>query len=73
MFAHATHTPSHGIFDSVSLFFARLGAALNGAAEANRVYRELSSLSSGALAARGLAREDIGRMTYQALMHGTDR
>lgn len=73
MFAHATHTSPHGIFDSVGLFFARLGAAINGAAEANRVYRELSGLSGSALAARCLAREDIPRMTYQALLHGGNR
>lgn len=71
MFAHATHTSPHGIVDSVSLFFARLGAAINGATEANRVYRELSSLSADALAARGLERQDIPRMAYHALLHGS--
>lgn len=72
MFAHATHTSSHGFSDGLSGFFARVIAAFAGVSEATRVYNELSSLSQEALAARGLVREDIARMTFQALSNATD-
>jgi uncharacterized protein YjiS (DUF1127 family) len=73
MFAHAAHTTTHGFGDSLSGFFARVIAAFAGVAEATRVYNELSRLSPDALKARGLVREDIARMTFQALANATDR
>ncbi len=71
MFANATHTASPQIVDHLGHFAARLGAGLRGGLEANRVYRELSALSGSQLAARGLVREDLGRMTSQALNNAT--
>ena len=72
MFAHATEATSPRLLDDLSLLAIRLRAALAGAREANRVYRQLSSLSSAQLVARGLVREDIARMTLQALRHASD-
>ena len=73
MFAHATQTTTQGFGDNLSHFFARVIAAFAGVAEATRVYNELSGLSQDALRVRGLVREDIGRMTFQALANATDR
>lgn len=67
MFAPATNTSGFHGFDSLVSFFAQIGAAFTGAQEANRVYLELSRLSDAGLAARGLTREDVGRLTLQAL------
>ena len=71
MFAHATNSASPQIIDLLGQFGSRLGAALAGALEANRVYSQLSRLSGSQLAARGLSREDINRMTLQALTNAT--
>ena len=73
MFAHATNVVSPSLFDHLSLFWQRVRAALAGAREANRVYAELSSLSATQLAARGLVREDLPRMTLQALKAASSR
>jgi hypothetical protein len=67
MFADATKTSGFQAFDSLALFVARIGAVVSGAQEASRVYNRLSQLSDGALAARGLGREDVTRLTLQAL------
>jgi hypothetical protein len=72
MFATATKTAGFHPLDSVGLFFAHLAAALTGAQAANRVYRELSGLSNSQLAARGLTREDVSRLTLEALNSGLD-
>ncbi len=71
MFAHATDTASPQVVDHPGQFIARLGAGLRGGLEANRVYKQLSQLSGSQLAARGLTREDLGRMTLQALTNAT--
>jgi hypothetical protein len=73
MFATATKTVGFHSLDSVGLFFAHLAAAFAGAQHANRLYRQLSGLSDSQLAARGLTREDVNRLTLQALngeLHG---
>ena len=67
MFADATKTSGFQAFDGLALFVARIGAVVSGAQEAIRVYNRLSQLSDGALAARGLGREDVARLTLQAL------
>jgi hypothetical protein len=67
MFATATKTVGFHPLDSVGLFFAHLAAAFAAAQTANRVYRQLSGLSDSQLAARGLTREDVNRLTLQAL------
>jgi uncharacterized protein YjiS (DUF1127 family) len=70
MFAPATNKPAaHHIFhacEGVLQFFATLGATFAGAQEARRVYERLSHLSDRQLAARGLTREDVTRLTLQA-------
>ena len=71
MFAPATNPAGFQAIDSLAQFAARLGAAVGGALEANRVYRRLSRLSNAQLAARGLNHEDIGRMTLQVLINAT--
>ena len=71
MFAHATEALAPSLFDRLNLVVLRFRAALAGAAEANRVYRELASLSSAQMAARGLVRDDIARMTLQSLKHAS--
>ena len=71
MFASATNSLGFQGIDSLGQFFARIAAALTGALAANRVYRRLSGLSNAQLAARGLDREDIGRMTLQVLTNAT--
>ena len=71
MFAHATNSPGFQAIDALAQSLARIGAAVGGALEANRVYRRLSGLSNAQLAARGLNREDIGRMTLQVLTNAT--
>lgn len=70
MFATATKTVTFHPLDSIGLFFARLAAAFAGAQNANRLYQQLSGLSDGQLAARGLTREDVNRLTLQALNSG---
>lgn len=70
MFATATKTVGFHPLDSVGLFFARLAAAFAGAQSANRVYQQLSGMSDSQLAARGLTRDDINRLTLQALNRG---
>ena len=73
MFAHATETtPIHAV-DHLALFFSRLAAAFGGAMEANRVYNRYSRLSDRELARRGLDREDVNRMTLQALSNAVSR
>ena len=71
MFARATQNPEIQVFDSLALFLARIGAVFAGAQAANRLYHHLSRLPDSELAARGLTREDIGRMVFQALSHAT--
>ena len=73
MFAPATNNSAVHASDSLALFFARIGAALSGAQAANRLYRRLSRLSNSQLAARGLKREDLGRMTLQILTNFTSQ
>jgi hypothetical protein len=73
MFAHATNTsPVHAV-DHLVQFADRIGSALVGAWEARRVYSQFSRLSDSQLAARGLTREDVSRMTLQALTNATGR
>jgi hypothetical protein len=70
MFAPATSkSPSHGFpsFDGAVRFFTALAASLAAAKEAGRVYESLSRLSDSQLAARGLTREDVNRLTLEAL------
>jgi uncharacterized protein YjiS (DUF1127 family) len=67
MFAPATQASGFHFLDSLGRFFANLAAAFRGAQEAERVYRDLSSLSDAQLAERGLTRDDIARATLQAL------
>ncbi|MGF1592051.1 MAG: DUF1127 domain-containing protein [Kiloniellaceae bacterium] len=71
MFAPATHASGLHVLDSLGRFFAGFAAAFRGAQEAERVYRELASLSDDQLAERGLTRDDIARMTLQALNAAT--
>jgi hypothetical protein len=70
MFASAANKPvAHHVFhaiEGVVQFFATLGATFAGAQEARRVYERLSHLSDSQLAARGLTREDVTRLTLQA-------
>ena len=70
MFASATNKPAaHHLFHAVERvlqFIATLGAAFAGAQEARRVYERLSHLSDSQLAARGLTREDVNRLTLEA-------
>ncbi|GAB4361339.1 MAG: hypothetical protein Kow00114_15810 [Kiloniellaceae bacterium] len=73
MFAPATNHSVFHVFDELGHALGRIAAAFVGAQEAARVYGALSRLSDSQLAARGLAREDIGRMTLQALDNATDR
>lgn len=73
MFASATNSSGFHVIDEMAQVFSRIGAAFAGAQEANRVYNRLSGLSAEQLAARGLSREDIGRMTLQALTSVADR
>jgi len=75
MFAPATSKPaSHGFpaFDGVVRFLAAVAASLAAAKEASRVYESLSRLSDSQLAARGLTREDVNRLTLEALSGGPD-
>jgi len=67
MFAHATETAPLQIADQLGHFMSRLTAAFAGAQEANRVFTHFSRLSDRQLTARGLTREDINRMSLQAL------
>lgn len=70
MFAPATSKPSsHGFpsFDGIVRLFAALAASFAAAKEAGRVYERLSRLSDSQLAARGLTREDVNRLTLEAL------
>ncbi|GAB4394347.1 MAG: hypothetical protein Tsb0032_18660 [Kiloniellaceae bacterium] len=67
MFAPATKPSPFQVFDGLGQFLARSAAAVASAWEAHRVYQQLSSLSASELAARGLSREDISRMTLRAL------
>ena len=71
MFAHATNNPGFHFVEDLGLVFSRIGAAFAGAQQAKRVYEQLSRLSSDELAARGMDREDIGRLTLQALNRAT--
>ena len=73
MFASATNNSGFHVIDEVAQVLSRIGAAFAGALEANRVYNRLSGLSSDQLAARGLSREDISRMTLLALTSVADR
>jgi hypothetical protein len=73
MFAPATKHFGFQGFDGLLHFFAQLGAAFAGALAANRVYHDLARLSDAELAARGLTRDDVVRMTLQALNKATDR
>lgn len=73
MFAPAASKPSsHGFpsFDGVVRFFVAVAASLAAAKEASRVYDSLSRLSDSQLAARGLTREDVNRLTLEALSGG---
>jgi len=72
MFASATKNAGFHAFDELGHAIARIGAAFVGAQEAARVYSALSRLSASELAARGLSREDIGRVTLQTLNSATD-
>jgi len=72
MFATATKTIGFHPLESVGLFFARFAAAFAAAQTANRLYRQLSGLSDRQLAARGLTREDVNRLTLDALNGGFD-
>src|SRR3546814_6586713 len=69
MFASATGNNSalqgSNFFGGVRHFFASLFAAYADAKEASRVYDELSRLSDKQLAARGLTRDDVTRLTLQ--------
>lgn len=67
MFAPATKPSPFHVFDGLAQFFARGSAALAAGWEANRVYNHFSRLSASQLAARGLTREDISRVTLRAL------
>ena len=67
MFATATRADGFSWVDSLGHFVASFAAAFAGAQNASRLYRELSSLSEAQLATRGLVREDVNRMTLQAL------
>lgn len=73
MFAPAaSKSSSHGFasFDGVIRFFVVLAASLAAAKEASRVYESLARLSDSQLAARGLTREDVNRLTLEALSGG---
>ena len=72
MFATATKSVGFHPLDSIGLFFARLAAAIAGAQNANRLYHQLSALSERQLAARGLTRDDVNRLTLQALDSGLE-
>ncbi len=72
MFATATKTVSFHPLENVGQFFARCAAAFAGAQAANRLYGQLSGLSDRQLAARGLTRDDVSRLTLQALNRGLD-
>lgn len=67
MFAHAAPKLAFPFLDSLGHFFGGLAAAFSGAQAANRVYGQLSRLSDAQLAARGLTREDVARLTLEAL------
>lgn len=73
MFAPATNNPVFHVFDDLAHALGRIGAAFTGAQQATRVYSALSHLSASQLAARGLSREDIGRVTLKVLNDATDR
>jgi hypothetical protein len=70
MFAPATNRFDSPVFDSLGHFIANVAAAFTGAKAADRVYRQLSHLSDSQLAARGLTRADISRLTLRALTTG---
>ena len=72
MFASATNNAGFHLFDELGHFLSRFGASFVAAQEATRVYGRLSRLSSDELASRGLQREDIGRLTLQALNASTE-
>jgi len=71
MFASATKNSGFHALDELGHALARIGAAFAGAQEATRVYSTLSRLSAGQLAARGLNRDDISRLTLQVLNDAT--
>ncbi len=71
MFAHATNNPGFHFVEDLGLVLSRIGAVFAGAQQAKRVYEELSRLSAGELAARGMSREDIARLTLQAMDRAT--
>jgi len=70
MFAPATNKPALPSFDGLGHFFSQVVAAFTGAQAAARVYERLSRLSQQELAARGLTRDDISRLTLEALETG---
>ena len=72
MFATATKTVGFHPLDSVGLFFARFAAAFTAAQNANRLHHQLSMLSDSQLAAHGLTREDVNRLTFEALNRGLE-
>lgn len=72
MFATATKTVGFHPLDSIGLFFARFGAAFAAAQNATRLYQQLSGLSDSQLAARGLNRDDVTRLTLEALNGGLE-
>ncbi|HMA14399.1 MAG TPA: hypothetical protein VKP12_06415 [Kiloniellaceae bacterium] len=75
MFAPATSKPSSPgfpSFDGILHFFAALAASFAATKEAGRVYERLARLSDSQLAARGLTRDDVNRLTLEALSGGLD-
>lgn len=72
MFATATKTVGFHWLDSLGHVLVSFGAAFKGAQSANRLYREYARLSDSQLAARGLRREDIGRLALRALDRSLD-
>lgn len=68
MFADATPKSGFpGLVAGVRRFFADFRAAFVAAQNAKRVFRDLSRLTDEQLAARGLTRADVARLTQQAL------
>lgn len=72
MFATATKKPAVPSFDGVGQFLGQIVAVFAGAKAASRTYDRLSRLSDQQLAARGLTRDDVARLTLQALESGVE-
>lgn len=72
MFATATKRPAVPSFEGFGQFLSHLVAAFAGARAASRTYDRLSRLSDEQLAARGLTRNDVARLTLEALETGVE-